>query len=124
MHLRSEQSSHSIRWDLSSGAKAVRHGSRGDSDRPFSPFGVEGRGDTKEVQILSKGFVAHRARSTWLAWGVPSVATRRTGCKTTPGERAKNPSANSSTMKGPKKKGLPVNPTEDGAELRKTCTGG
>jgi hypothetical protein len=30
--------------------------SRGDSDRPSSPSGGEGRGDTKRVKILPKGF--------------------------------------------------------------------
>jgi hypothetical protein len=38
------------------GAEAKRLGSLGDSDIPFLPYGEEGRGDAKEVQILSKGF--------------------------------------------------------------------
>jgi len=51
------QSNPSVLSDGSvTGAEANRLGSLGDSDKLFLPYGEEGRGDTKEVKILSKGF--------------------------------------------------------------------
>ena len=56
-----------------SGAEANRLGSLGDSDKPSSPDGAEGRGDAKEVEILSKGsgptgFVQLGWRGEFSAW--------------------------------------------------------